>query len=145
MFSNYGNEWLEKVDRLPKLRLYRNIQRNFRTENYLCMNIPKFQRSLLAQLRCGILPIRIETGRYRGESLDDRICIMCSLDCIENVQDHFLLHCNAYLNLRSEFFTSIDCNPTLSMSNLDCINFMLIHFSRQTAKIIHSVYVYRHL
>ena len=67
LFYNYENEWLEKVDRLPKLRLYRNIKRYFRTKNYLWMNIPNFQRSPLAQLRCGILPIRIETGRYRGE------------------------------------------------------------------------------
>jgi hypothetical protein len=130
----------KKVYRLPKLRLYKNIKRNFRTENYLCMNIPKFQRSLLAQLRCGILPIRIETGRYRGEAVDDRICTMCSLDCIED-EYHFLLHCTDYFNLKSEFFTSIGCNP---MPNLDCINFILTHFPRQTVKFIHSAYVYRH-
>jgi hypothetical protein len=76
--------------------LYKNIKRNLRTENYLCMNIPKFQRSLLAQIRCGILPIRIETGRYRGEALDDRICTMCTLDCIED-EYHFLKYCIALL------------------------------------------------
>jgi hypothetical protein len=63
LLYNYENEWLEKVNRLPKLPLYRNIKRNFRYKNYLTMNIPIFQRSFLAQLRCSILPISIETGR----------------------------------------------------------------------------------
>ncbi|XP_053387326.1 uncharacterized protein LOC123542028 [Mercenaria mercenaria] len=35
----------------------------FETENYVKLNLKRNERSLLAQLRCGILPLRIETGR----------------------------------------------------------------------------------
>lgn len=63
---SYENEWLGKINQLPKLRLYKGVKTNFKTENYLEMNISKSQRFILAQFRCGILPIRIETGRYEG-------------------------------------------------------------------------------
>ena len=86
------------------------------------MNIPKFQRSILAQFRCWILPIRVETGRYKGESLEDRLCNFCSKDEIED-EYHFLLNCTEYSNFRSDLFTSIRCNPTFSMSDLESVIF----------------------
>ncbi len=43
------------------------------TENYVKYCMSTQQRSLIAQLRLGILPIHIETGRLRGTQLDDRI------------------------------------------------------------------------
>lgn len=43
-------------------------------ENYLEMHISKSLRSIIAQFRYGILPIRIKTGRYKREPLDKRIC-----------------------------------------------------------------------
>ena len=46
------------------------------TENYLFFNIPKYQRSLFAQFRASILPLNIETGRYRNVSLPDRLCTL---------------------------------------------------------------------
>ena len=57
---NFENDWVLKLN---KLRLYKHIKQNYNMENYFSMNIPKSHRSFLAQFRCGILPIRIETGR----------------------------------------------------------------------------------
>ncbi len=45
--------------------------KNINVVNDECMS--RQQRSLIAQLRLGILPIHIETGRLRGTQLDDRI------------------------------------------------------------------------
>jgi hypothetical protein len=90
----------------------------------------------------GILPIRIETGRYRGEAKDDRLCYFCSSDEIED-ECHFLSNCTQYSNLRSELYTSIGCNPTLSMSSLECIDFLLYNYPRQTSKYLYSAYMYR--
>ncbi len=57
------------------------------------------QRSLIAQLRLGILPIHIETGRFRGTQLDDRICQLC--DTQEVVDEmHFVCKCNLYNDLQ---------------------------------------------
>lgn len=53
------------------------------TENYLEMHISKSLRSIIAQIRYGILPIRIKTGRYKREPLDKRICNFCLLKEID--------------------------------------------------------------
>ena len=33
----------------------------------------------MAQLHCGILPLRIETDRFEGESPDERLCKQCAM------------------------------------------------------------------
>ena len=62
----FVNIWTEELQTLPKLRTYRTLKSYFETEKYVTMDIPKGHRSILAQFRCGVLPIRIETGQYRG-------------------------------------------------------------------------------
>ena len=54
-------------------------------------------RSAFAKFRCGVAPIRIETGRYEGLSIEERICPFCS-----NIEDerHVLLDCRVYNDLR---------------------------------------------
>ncbi len=42
------------------------------------------QRSLIAQLRLAILPIHIETGKFRGTQLDERICQLCDTQEVED-------------------------------------------------------------
>ncbi len=60
------------------------------------------QRSYLAQLRCGILPLLIEVGRWYGVK-EDRICKACNNNQIEN-EYHFIFHCNSYSTLRTTFY-----------------------------------------
>ena len=38
------------------------------------------ERSILSQFRAGILPLRIETGRYVGEPAELRHCTLCKPD-----------------------------------------------------------------
>jgi hypothetical protein len=52
--------------------------------------MPKYLRSILAQFRCGILPLRIETGRYHGEPVKERICSLCSENNVED-KIHFFI------------------------------------------------------
>lgn len=87
--------------------------------------------------------ISIETGQYKGEALDNIICTLCYLKCVED-ECHFLLQCTAYSNLKTELYTSVSCKPTLSLSSLDCNIFLLTNFPRQTPKFIHSTYIYSH-
>jgi hypothetical protein len=86
LLIKFESGWLEKIKELPKLCLYKEIKRNFSTENYIRMSLPKYQRSILAQFRLCILPIKMETGRYKGEARDDRLCMFCSSDEIQNIQ-----------------------------------------------------------
>ena len=135
LLSNFEYEWVLKLNQLPKLGLYKNIKQNYNMENNIPMNIPKSHRSLVAQFRCGILPIRIETVRYRGEPVSDRLCTLRSQDNAED-EYHFLLYCLKYSILRTDFFNNIGYVSSPLMSDLDCVKFLLTSFPRQTAKFI---------
>ena len=52
----------------------------------------------MAQFRCGILPLRLETGRFVGEPEYQQICKMCDSGEVEN-ELHFLLECQFYNKL----------------------------------------------
>ena len=44
---------------MSKLRTYILIKNQYNTEDYVKAHLPKQERSFLAQLRCGVLPLRI--------------------------------------------------------------------------------------
>ena len=67
-----------------------------------------------------ILPIRIETGRYRGEPVSDRLWNICSQNNVED-EYHFLLHCLKYSSLRTDFFNYIGYVSTPLLSGLNCV------------------------
>ena len=77
------------------------------------MNLNRNERSVMAQFRCGVLPLRIETGRFVGEQVRDtcRLCRFCDLNLIED-EKHFLLVCPSYVNLRDA-----DLGIILTMTN----------------------------
>ena len=64
-------------------------------------------RRLLSRLRSVTNNLRIETGRYEGRPVDDRICKSCN-EGIED-EDHFLNKCNAYEEIMR------DCNINLKI------------------------------
>ena len=61
-----------------KLRTYKLFKSEFKVEDYCKMLLPLKNRSSFAKFRCGVAPIRIETGRYEGLSVEERICPFCS-------------------------------------------------------------------
>ena len=77
--------------------------------SHLCCNMPKYERSLISQLRLGILPLRIETGRYSNLDVKDRTCLICNTNSVES-EEHFLFDCTFYATERSIFETGLNCN-----------------------------------
>ncbi len=61
---------------------------------------------MLTQIRFGILPLHIETGRFRGTTLEERTCQICNSQSVED-EFHFILICNEYNELRINLFNSI--------------------------------------
>ena len=61
----------------PKLRTYVQIKESYNVENYIILNMSRQERSILAQLRCGVLPLHIEIGRFRNIPREKRTCSMC--------------------------------------------------------------------
>lgn len=61
----------------------------------------------MAQFRCGILPLKIETGRYYNIPADLRLCEICSENCIED-EIHFLFFCKTYKDIRDRLFLNVN-------------------------------------
>jgi hypothetical protein len=47
----------------PSYRLFKN---DYVKEEYLSVNMPGKYKCSFAKLRCGVAPLKIETGRYEG-------------------------------------------------------------------------------
>jgi hypothetical protein len=66
----------------------------------------KKYRSALCKFRCGVAPIRIETGRYERLNVTDRICNICDNHDNE-IEDekHVIMKCTLYNDLRETLFS----------------------------------------
>ena len=102
----FYDKWKEGMLYKPKLRLYVLYKNVFKPENYVLLNLERSNRSILAQLRLGILPLRIETGRMKNEKPHERICMFCNSGSIED-EYHFLFNCTLYNKERESLFEYI--------------------------------------
>ena len=84
-----------------------------KTEKYLLL--PKYQRSLIARLRSGTLSI--ETGRFTNVLLENRTCILCNNEEIED-EIHFLCVCPQLELIRQKYYETYN-NLKSGFSNLN--------------------------
>ena len=99
-----------------KLRTYRMVKTEFKTEAYVKCILGRQQRSALARFRCGTAAIRIETGRYEGLPENERICPVC-----ENVVEdeyHVLCQCPLYTDLREDYYEFLIAEMDVNVHNL---------------------------
>ena len=73
------------------------------------------RRSALAKFRCGVAPLRIETGRYEMIPYEERHCFYCEKK-VEN-EEHVLLECPLYNDIRLELFARIELPYFDTLSN----------------------------
>ena len=91
-----------------KLRIYRVHKSHCTTpEHYLKMPMSRYDRSHIARLRSGTLPLRVETGRYINLPLPERRCF-----CDQQVEDevHFLIDCHIHDAIRQELLVKCQSN-----------------------------------
>ena len=112
----YMQKWKNLVTKKPKLRTYIEIKKSFYVENYITLNLDRSHRSILAQLRCGTLPLHIETGRFSNTKVEDRLCNFCSEEAVES-EYHFLFHCSHYSHERTQFYQTLSKYPRLHILN----------------------------
>ncbi len=115
IWERLERDWRYHCSTKPKLRTYRIHKHDMNVASHLDCNMPKYQRSLISQLRLGVLPLRIETGRFNRLDIADRVCQVCPdpSNCLEN-ESHFLFECHLYDEYRSHFETATGVN----LSNL---------------------------
>ena len=137
-------KWSKDIDNYAKLDLLKQIKPHFGTENYLKINIDRYDKSLLSQFRYGILPIELETGRYKGLDRAERLCTLCNSGQIED-QLHFAFHCPVYQDIRHDFVNACK-GKGMNWENLTDINKvanLFEHHPRLFGKYITKIFVHR--
>ncbi|CAC5381582.1 unnamed protein product [Mytilus coruscus] len=153
----HQQQWINGLEDMPKLRTYKNIKTDNKVEPYWKTCLSRQQRSVIARMRSGTLPLEIENGRFRNVPLDQRLCIMCKSQSIEH-ESHFMLYCKRYGQLRTTLFNAIvdnynDLNTlpvNIRLKHLFCnysklvSNFILKLFYYQTicGKLISPYYIF---
>ena len=135
--------WLTTVQNKPKLHGagYSMYQQKYETEMYCMVNLNRSQRSALAKLRLGILPINVELGRHTGIPRDERYCIFCK----DNVEDevHVMLYCPLYDTPPQLLFNAAKelCNGFYILSDLSKIGLLTSHTNVicKTANFVNNV------
>ncbi len=141
MISN----WRDEVNSKPKLRTYVYIKDNVEVENYVKYCYNRQNRSLLAQLRCGTLPLKIETGRFTKLAVEDRVCIMCNLGKVED-EVHFVVECPFYVAERNILFNAVNISSDISnLTNLEIFAHLLKHEWREVIKYLNTSWKKRQL
>ena len=87
---------------MDRLRTYRILKDRFCFEDYLNDNMNASYKQLFIKFRCGLLDLRVNTGRNESLAYNDRICQVCNADI--ETEMHFLLECPYYDHLRHDFF-----------------------------------------
>ena len=106
VFNTYKEQWRAQSVNMPKLRTYVTYKHEYLPEPYVYKVTDRGHRSILAQFRCGILPLAIETGRFNDIPLEYRLCDFCNDDVLED-EIHFLLHCNFYHEYRAQLMSKV--------------------------------------
>ena len=101
------------------------------------------ERSIMAQIRLGILPLEVETGRFHNVKLDDRICKRCN----KGVEDesHFMFECTLYDQLREELFNgkTIDFPDFIYLEYTEQLEILFEQCHRKVAKFLKRAYAAR--
>ena len=98
----YKQSWYASVNNSNRLLMYSRYKHDFNFEKYLDFMSEKKYRNALSQFRLSSHDLEIERGRYANVDRDDRICILCNSNQIEN-EYHFLLTCPFYRDLRKTY------------------------------------------
>jgi hypothetical protein len=106
--------WLNRLQRQTavrgpggnKLRTYRLFKTQWATEGYVKQIVNRAHRAALAKFRCGVAPLRLETGRFGRNRLpvNERICTLCNGNEVED-ECHVIVRCPLYQDLREELFS----------------------------------------
>ena len=105
------------MQKKAKLRVYRQLKSDLRQEEFLAWALPQEQRVLYARLRSGTHQLRIETGRWRKEPEEERVCKVCITGSVES-EAHFLLDCYVYNRLRQSMFKQIKATTGYDVASM---------------------------
>ena len=98
-----GEKWWLAAADMQKLRTFKEIFDDQDYKGIVYTPLTRRQRSLVIELKIGILSLGLEKGRFTNVPLEYRLCLICDDDLLDN-EYHFLLYCEALVETRSKFF-----------------------------------------
>ena len=107
MKNKYVSYWNQTLQQSQKLSFYCTIKDDYSPSPYLVLTRKNPSRKALVRFRISSHQLRIETGRYEKIPRDERICYFCTGNKIED-ENHFLLDCKAYSQIRDTFFSKLE-------------------------------------
>ena len=118
-------DWYDRMAHSPKLRTYRQFKQDCKTACYLKQVYNKNHRSALAKFRCGVAPIRLETGRYENLPVEDRMCPTCHSEV--ETEEHVLIRCATYRDVREDLFLYAESlnDDFMTFDDIDKLLFVL--------------------
>ena len=144
MYNANADMWKNNLKSKPKLRTYVTFKESFGRDKYLYNPMSKRERSLMAQLRMGILPLNIEVGRFRNLPVSERTCSLCNENVTEN-EFHFLFHCQNYTTARQYLYqTVLQSNPNfLNLVDSEKCKILFNNFSKHLSRYILKAFLKR--
>ena len=138
--SMFTNECKQSAKLRTYNMLFSPVVPHIRTVAYSRMCLPFIVRKRLAQIRLGVLPIKIETDRYLNIPSEQRFCTQpkCKLDndnllYVENEQ-HFMIQCHQYDDFRLDLYSKISIPEFSNFSDYD--KFIYLLTCKDVAKIV---------
>ena len=118
-------KWAHEASSLPKLRSYIGMTSFVSLKAYIFKPLSFIQRKFLAKFRLGVIPLRIETGRYERPKIPaaERTCKVCNNNTVED-EIHFLLYCPKLNTLRETLIARVEDPNFDNLNNLEKLNFL---------------------
>ena len=98
--------WLLEAHSKPKLRTFVKLYDRECPREIVEANLSRNYRSALVKLKIGVLPLQIETDRWKDTPLEYRLCRICN-DALLEDEMHFLLQCEALVTERTALFQEL--------------------------------------
>ena len=122
LINKWQNTLRERSLNMSRMKLFYEI-----TDFDHCNNAQPYvnirsrqKRSVIAKLRMGTLPLKIETGRYRSIPEAERICENCDLNEVET-EKHFIFYCTKHIDIRIDKLNCLLDNDYDDVQNLKMI------------------------
>ena len=127
-YDNYIKEQLtifKKPETDSKLTTFANCYKEFKIQKYLDLNLPKNLVRHLSKLRISAHTLMIEKGRYCRPKIQRnlRLCSVCNQ--LEN-EEHFLLFCKKYTDLRAKLFLDLNLDYS-SLNDIEKATSIFVH------------------
>jgi len=136
--------WSSELNEMSKLKTYCLFKDARTRELYLNLSIPRKLRIMLARFRTGNHSLEIERGRHYNVKTKDRLCKLCLLNNVKEIEDefHVLFHCQTYQDVRNvyistkqsnlyDFITVMKCDDPTKIVNLANLLYSIFKIRRQ--------------